>query len=109
MQTYNRDQQALNHGHRRAAQRAADHDLQARYRCNERLFEKAELAIPQEAEAGEDGREQHRHADYAGGDELQIVAIAGALETRVRDRSRAPADTAAGWPSDAMICARERV
>ena len=70
------------HGDRRAAQRPADHDLQARHRRDQRLLQKAELAIPEQAEAGEDRREQHRHADHAGRDELQVAAVAGLLEDR---------------------------
>ena len=54
-------QQALDHRDRRAAERAADHDLQARHRRDERLLQEAELPVPEQADAGEDRREQHRH------------------------------------------------
>ena len=82
------------HGHRGAAQGAADHDLQARHRRHQRLFEKAELAVPEQAKPGKDRREQHRHADHAGRNELKVVAVAGAFEDRPQTEARAPADTA---------------
>ena len=67
---------------RGVAERAAGHDLQPRHRRDQRFLEKAELAIPQQADAGEDRREQHRHADHARRDELQIAALPRLLEHR---------------------------
>ena len=75
---------ALHHRHRRAAQRAADHDLQPRDGRHQCLLEEAELAVPQQAEAREDRREQHGHADDARRNELQVAALSRFLEHRAQ-------------------------
>ena len=41
------DEHALNDGDGGAAERAADHDLDARHRRDQRFFQEAELAIPE--------------------------------------------------------------
>ena len=82
-------------GNRRSAQRAADHDLQARDRRDKRLLQKSELPIPQKPSPEKMDENKHRHADYARRHKLQIIAIAGALEIPAQGRSPAPADTAA--------------
>ena len=89
------DQQPLDDRDGRAAERAADHDLQARHRRDERFLQEPELAVPQQADAGEDRREQHRHADDARRDELQVAALARPSGRPGRGRSRAPAGRAA--------------
>src|SRR5581483_6175091 len=77
-----RDENALHYRDRRATEGAAHHDLHARDRSYQRLFEKAKLAIPEQTETREDRREQYGHADDAGRDKLQVVAVSGALEHR---------------------------
>ena len=54
--------------------------MDARHRRDQRLLQEAELAVPQQADAGEDRGEQHRHPDDAGRDELEVAALAGLLE-----------------------------
>ena len=54
--------------------------VQPRHRRDERFLQEAELPIPEQPDAGEDRREQHRHADHAGRDELQVAALPGLLE-----------------------------
>src|SRR4029079_10549951 len=54
----------------------------ARYRCNQGLFEKSELAVPQEANTRKDGRKQHGHSDNTRGDELNITAVTRTLKYR---------------------------
>ena len=54
-QADDRGRAALNDGDGGAAERAADHDLDARDRGDQRLLEEAELAVPEHADAGEDG------------------------------------------------------
>ena len=55
----------LDHSDRRAAERAAHHDLHSRDRRDQRLLEKAELAVPEHRDAGKDGAEEHCHSDHA--------------------------------------------
>src|SRR5436189_2272521 len=81
------DEQSLNHRDRRAAQRSADHDVQTWHRCDERLFEKTELPVPQESDSGENRREQYGHADDAGRDKLQVATLSGLLEYRAQTES----------------------
>ena len=38
------------------------------------------MAVPKQADSGEDRREEHRHSDHAGRDELQVAAIPGLLK-----------------------------
>ena len=76
------DQRALQHGDRGAAERAADHDRQARHRRDQSLFEKPKLAVPQHGDPGEHGGKEHRHPDHAGRHELEVAAFAGALKHR---------------------------
>jgi hypothetical protein len=64
----------LDHRDRRAAERASEHDLQPRHRCNERFFQEAELTIPQQPDSGKDRCKQNAHGDDAGSNELKIAA-----------------------------------
>ena len=74
------DECALNDGDGCAAERASEHDLNARHRSDERLFQEAELAVPQHGDAGEDGAEEDGHPDDAGGHELQVASFTGLLK-----------------------------
>jgi len=65
---------------RGAAERASEHDLEPRHRGHQRFLQKAELAVPDDLDAAEDGREQDAHRDDAGRQELHVVAAAGAGE-----------------------------
>ena len=58
--------------------------VQPRHRRDERLLQEAELPVPEQADAGEDRREQDRHPDDAGRDELQVAALPGFLEDRAQ-------------------------
>ena len=53
--------------------------MQTRDGGDEGFFEEAELAVPDHFDAGEDRGKQNRHADDAGGEELDVVAAAGFL------------------------------
>src|SRR5581483_3856078 len=64
----------------RAAQRTADHNADAGNGGHQRLFQKSELAIPQQGDPRKDGGEQDGHADDAGGDELKIAAVSRLLK-----------------------------
>ena len=55
------------------------------YQC---FFQKAELAIPDQFDAGEDRGEQDGHGDDAGREKLDVIALAGLL----KDRSEAEAE-----------------
>ena len=106
-QADDQNQRALDHRDRRAAERASEHDLQPRHRRNQRLLEETELAIPQQADAREDRREQDAHPDDARRDELQVASLPRLLE----DRTEAEAEheqVQQRLPSDAMICGRDR-
>ncbi len=61
------DDQALRECDGGAAAGAADHDRDARHGRDQGFFQEAELAVPDQFDAGEDGREQDGHADHAGG------------------------------------------
>ena len=75
-----RDDEALHDRRRGAAERAADHDRDARHWRDQRLLQKPELPVPDQLDAGEDPREQHRHRDDAGRQKLDVVALARLLE-----------------------------
>src|SRR5215471_10787581 len=74
------NEQPLQHGHGSGAESAAEHDVEAGDRSHQRLFEKAELPVPEQAHAGEDGTEQDGHADHPGSDELEVAALSGLLK-----------------------------
>ena len=69
-------------------QRAADHDRDARHGSHQGFLQEAELAVPDELDAGEDGCEQDGHADHAGREELDVVALAGFLEDRTETEAQ---------------------
>jgi hypothetical protein len=48
-------------------------------RRDQRLFQKSELPIPEQTDAREDRREQHRHADHAGRHKLEVAPPPGLL------------------------------
>src|SRR5579872_3445816 len=77
-QRQQKNDDSLNRGHRRAAERAAEHDGEARHRSDEHLLEESELPVPNDLHAGKDGGEQDAHGHDAGGEKLKVVAAAGA-------------------------------
>ena len=59
----------------RAAERPADHDIQARYRRHQGLFQKSKLPVPNELDAGKDRGENDAHADNARREEIKIIPL----------------------------------
>src|SRR3954470_20032061 len=78
------NQRALNDGDGRAAHGPSDHYFNAGYRSDQRLFQKAELAVPQHCDPGKDRGEQDRHADHAWRHKLQVASVAGFLKHRTQ-------------------------
>ena len=70
------------HGDGGAAEGAADHDQDARHRGDQRFFQETELAVPDHLMPEKMDGEQDRHGDHAGRQELDVVALPGALEDR---------------------------
>ena len=68
-------QQSLHGGDGGAAERAADHDVQAVYGRDERLFKETELTVPDDLDAGKDGGEDDAHANDARREELEIISF----------------------------------
>ena len=64
---------SLHGGDGGTAERAADHDVQAVYGRDQRLFKETELAIPDDLDAREDGGEDDAHADDARRKIIKIV------------------------------------
>ncbi len=75
---YDKHDHALYGGGGRGAHRSPDHNVGARHGRHERFFQKSELAVPDDLQAGEDGGEDDAHADDAGREIIKIVAAASA-------------------------------
>ena len=69
----NEDDNPLEHRLGRATERLADSHRGAMDRRDEHLFQETELTIPDDRHRAEDRREQHRHPDDAGEDELHVL------------------------------------
>lgn len=65
---------ALHDGDRGAAERAADHDVEARDRGDECFLEEPELPVPDDFHAREDAGKENAHGDDTRREELQVVA-----------------------------------
>jgi hypothetical protein len=74
----------LNQRDGRPAERPPEHDLKSRHWRDQRFFQKAKLAVPDDLDAAEHGREQDAHRDDAGRQELHIIAVASAGEGRAK-------------------------
>ena len=86
---------ALKDGCGRAAQRAADHEQQARCGRYQHFFQEAELAVEHQLDAGKDRGEEDRHADHAGREELDVVALPRFAKIGTEAKAETRADRAA--------------
>src|SRR3990172_6831763 len=76
------DDQRLGNGDQRAGDGLADHDGEARDRRHKHLLHEPELPVPDNRDGREYRREQDRHADHAGKDELQVGNAGMGLDER---------------------------
>ena len=102
---------SLKQRHRRASQRAAQRNLQARDRRDQRLLQESELAVPDNFDPGKNRRKKNSHGNDSRGQELDVISAAGLGERgaeteaqRQQEQQRLPerADDARGRAAIAL-------
>src|SRR5258705_10271049 len=71
-----------------AAQRSANHNRQPGNGGDQSLFEKTELAVPNQFGARKHSGEQNFHSNDSGGQELQILAFTRPLKNRTKTKPK---------------------